>query len=43
MTLSKDSVTVITGAASGIGQALALRVAKENVSGVAISDVNEVG
>ena len=43
MTLSRDSVAVITGAASGIGQALAVRMAKEGIAGVAISDVNEVG
>src|SRR5678816_3431884 len=43
MTLSKDSVAVITGAASGIGQALAVRMAKEGIAGIAISDVNEVG
>jgi short-subunit dehydrogenase len=43
MTLSKDSVAVITGAASGIGQALAIRMAKEGIAGMAISDVNEVG
>jgi NAD(P)-dependent dehydrogenase (short-subunit alcohol dehydrogenase family) len=43
MTLSRQSVAVITGAASGIGQALAIRMAKEGVAGVAISDVNEVG
>jgi len=43
MTLSRDSVAVITGAASGIGQALAIRMAKEGVAGIAISDVNEVG
>jgi len=43
MTLSRDSVAVITGAASGIGQALAVRMAKEGIAGIAISDVNEVG
>ncbi|PYT00783.1 MAG: acetoin dehydrogenase [Acidobacteria bacterium] len=43
MTLSKDSVAVITGAASGIGQALAIRMAKDGVAGIAISDVNEIG
>ena len=43
MTLSKDSVAVVTGAASGIGQALAIRFAREGIAGVAISDVNEPG
>ena len=43
MTLSKDSVAVITGAASGIGQALAVRMGKEGVAGLAISDINETG
>lgn len=43
MTLSKDSVAVITGAASGIGRALAVRLANESISGIAISDVNEAG
>jgi len=43
MTLSKESVAVITGAASGIGQALAVRMAREGIAGIAIADVNEVG
>jgi NAD(P)-dependent dehydrogenase (short-subunit alcohol dehydrogenase family) len=37
------SVVVITGAASGIGRALAVRFANEGVAGVAISDVNAAG
>lgn len=41
MSISKDSVAVITGAGSGIGRALALRFAEERVVGIAISDVNE--
>lgn len=41
MSLTKDSVVVITGAASGIGRALAMRLAKERIAGIAISDVNE--
>src|SRR5689334_18717484 len=43
MTLSAKSVAVITGAASGIGQALAIELAKEGIAGIAISDVNETG
>ncbi len=40
MTLSNKSVSVITGAASGIGRALAVRFAKEGIAGIAISDIN---
>lgn len=43
MSLSNESIAVITGAASGIGRALAVRLARENVAGIAISDVNESG
>ena len=43
MTLSSKSVAVVTGAASGIGRALAVRLAEEGIAGVAISDVNEEG
>ena len=41
MTLSGNSVAVVTGAASGIGRALALRLAQERIAGIAISDINE--
>lgn len=43
MTLTKESVVVVTGAASGIGRALALRLAREGVARLAISDVNAEG
>ncbi|MFZ1699686.1 MAG: SDR family NAD(P)-dependent oxidoreductase [Pyrinomonadaceae bacterium] len=43
MTLRKDSVAVITGAASGIGRALAVRLGREGIAGIAISDVDEAG
>ncbi|MEO8042110.1 MAG: SDR family oxidoreductase [Acidobacteriota bacterium] len=43
MTLSSESVAVITGAASGIGRALAVRMAREGIAGVAIADTNEEG
>lgn len=43
MSLDQQSVVVITGAASGIGRSLAIRIAQENVAGIAISDVNEEG
>ena len=41
MSLSNNSVAVITGAASGLGRALALKLAQENIAGIAISDWNE--
>jgi short-subunit dehydrogenase len=41
--VNKDSVAVITGAASGIGRALAIGFAKEGIAGVAVSDWNESG
>lgn len=41
MTLSRNSVAVITGAGSGIGRALALRFAQEGIAGIAIADFNE--
>ena len=43
MSITSDSVAVITGAASGIGRALTMRFADEKIAGVAISDVNEDG
>ncbi len=41
MSLTKESVAAITGAASGMGRALALRFAREGIAGLAIADVNE--
>ncbi len=41
--MKKETVAVITGAASGIGRALAIRLAKEGIAGIAISDWNETG
>ena len=41
--MDQDSVAVVTGAASGIGRALAIRFAKEGIAGIAISDWNESG
>lgn len=43
MSLTKESVIVITGAASGIGRALAIRLARETIAGIAISDINAEG
>lgn len=43
MTLSKNSVAVVTGAASGIGRAVAVRLAGAGIAGLAIADVNEDG
>ncbi len=43
MTLRKDSVAVVTGAGSGIGRALAKRLADEGISGLALADVNREG
>lgn len=43
MSLTNESVAVITGAASGIGRALAIRLAREPIAGLAIADVNQTG
>jgi len=43
MTLSSKSVAVVTGAASGIGRALAIRLGQEGIAGLAIADVDEAG
>jgi short-subunit dehydrogenase len=43
MSLSNDSIAVITGSASGIGRALAIRLAQEKIAGIAASDVDEKG
>ena len=43
MTLNSSSVAAITGAGSGIGRALAVRLAQENIAGLAIADVDEAG
>jgi short-subunit dehydrogenase len=43
MSLSTESIVVITGAASGIGRALALGLAAEHVAGLAIADLDAEG
>ena len=43
MTLSSKSVAVVTGAASGIGRALAIRLGEEGIAGLAIADVDDAG
>lgn len=40
MTIRKESVAVVTGAGSGIGRALAVKLAKEGIAGLAIADLN---
>lgn len=40
MTLGKDSIAVVTGAASGIGRALSVALAREPVRGIVVCDVN---
>ncbi|MFF5208265.1 SDR family oxidoreductase [Streptosporangium sp. NPDC000396] len=39
----RDKVVVVTGAASGIGRAMALRFAAEGAAGVLVADLDEVG
>lgn len=43
MSLTKESVVAITGAASGIGRALTVRLSKESIAGIAAADVNQQG
>ncbi|HMQ04035.1 MAG TPA: SDR family oxidoreductase [Pyrinomonadaceae bacterium] len=43
MSVNDKSIAVITGAASGIGRALAFRFVQEGIAGVALSDWNEEG
>ncbi len=43
MSLDDNSIVVLTGAASGIGRALAVRLASEGVNGLAIADVDPDG
>lgn len=43
MTIKKNSVAVVTGAGSGIGRALAKRLAAEGIAGLVLADVNREG
>src|SRR5829696_9083597 len=43
MGFNSSNVAVITGAASGIGRSLAVRLGRQQIGGIAISDVNEAG
>ncbi|HEX8176204.1 MAG TPA: SDR family NAD(P)-dependent oxidoreductase [Pyrinomonadaceae bacterium] len=40
MSLTQESVAVVTGAGSGIGRALCLQLAAEKIAGLAIADLN---
>ncbi|HEX2639096.1 MAG TPA: SDR family NAD(P)-dependent oxidoreductase [Pyrinomonadaceae bacterium] len=43
MTLNSGSIAVVTGAGSGIGRALAIKLARERIAGLAIADVDAGG
>ncbi|MDH3494401.1 MAG: SDR family NAD(P)-dependent oxidoreductase, partial [Acidobacteriota bacterium] len=43
MVLDNKSVAVITGAGSGIGRALALRLVAEGIAGLILSDISDAG
>lgn len=43
MSIDSNSIAVVTGAASGIGRAVAVGFAQEGIGGVVISDVDEAG
>src|ERR1041385_2992032 len=40
MSLTSESIAVVTGASSGIGRALSLQLAAEKIEGLAIADRN---
>ncbi|HEY0320322.1 MAG TPA: SDR family NAD(P)-dependent oxidoreductase [Pyrinomonadaceae bacterium] len=43
MSLTKESIAVVTGAGSGIGRSLCVRLAAEGIAGLAIADINAEG